>query len=241
MNSKKIDLEIPVFSVQDALQATTYGADRLELCTSYLEGGLTPGPGLFRFIKKRESIPVFVMIRPRAGDFFYSPEDIEVMKMEVEQFTQLGADGFVFGILNEDRTVHKKACKTLVDLAGDKPCTFHRAFDETTDPFIALDVIKECGFARILTSGHHSTVSKGLSVLKKLMIKADREITIMPGGGLKPQHVKQLNGDGLLKEIHASCRRKNRSTKKENNSVSFIDRELIEQFKQEIVYEIRKS
>lgn len=240
MSSQKILLEIPVFSVSDAINAVTFGADRLELCTSYLEGGLTPGPGLFRFIKEKESVPVFVMIRPRAGDFFYSSEDIDVMKMEIDLFTQLGADGFVFGILNEDRSVHKEACKTLVNVAGGKPCTFHRAFDETDDPFAALDGIKECGFARILTSGHHPTVSEGLHMLTKLLLQAGSEITIMPGGGLQPQHIKQLNRDGLLREIHASCRQKNRSTEKVKDSVSSINKQLIDQFKKE-TDDIRKG
>lgn len=199
-------LEIPVFSVDDALVAVQYGAGRLELCTSYLEGGLTPGPGLLNYVKQKVSVPVFVMIRPRAGNFFYSADDIRVMKEEIRIFSDLGADGFVFGVLNRYRTVDMEACKELVSLAGNLPCTFHRAFDEVADPEKALQDIVECGFVRILTSGHPENVDSGRARLKLLLKRAENQITIIPGGGLRPGHLKELYSNGLLKEVHASCR-----------------------------------
>ena len=227
-------LEIPVFSVDDALAAAQYGAGRLELCSSYLEGGLTPGPGLLSYLKKSVSVPIFVMIRPKAGDFFYSPDDISVMKEEIRLFSDLGADGFVFGVLNRDKTVDLKTCTKLVQQAGGLPCTFHRAFDVVPDFDEALQQVIDCGFSRILTSGHPENVDSGLQSLLRLLKRADDQIIIMPGGGLRPVHLTELNQHRLLKEIHASCR----STVSSEHSTEFappitsspIDPQLVEQF-----------
>ena len=199
-------LEVPVFTPEAALVADKAGADRLELCSSYAEGGETPGAGLFSMIKKSVSIPVFVMIRPRGGDFVYNPFELEVMQEEIKVLSSLGADGFVFGILNEDGTVHEDACRNLVEIAGNKPSTFHRAFDQTRDPHQAMEVIIRCGFKRILTSGTKQSVGEGIDILKGLMDRASDRIIIMPGGGMKPDYLNVLNRDGLLREIHASCK-----------------------------------
>lgn len=199
-------LEVPVFTPEAALVADKAGADRLELCSSYAEGGETPGSGLLSRIKKSVSIPVFVMIRPRGGDFVYSPFELEVMQEEVRVLSSLGADGFVFGVLNEDGTVHEDACKTLVETTGGKPATFHRAFDQTRDPHQAMEVLIRCGFKRILTSGTKQSVGEGIDILKGLMDRASDRIIVMPGGGMKPDYINALNRDGLLKEIHASCK-----------------------------------
>ncbi len=126
-------LESPVFNIDAALKANQFGVDRLELCSSYPEGGLTPGAGLFAFLKSKIEIPIFVMIRPRGGNFVYSDSEVEAMKEEIRIFSTLVADGFVFGILNSDGSVQKKSCKELVHTAGNKPCTFRRAFDASSD------------------------------------------------------------------------------------------------------------
>lgn len=227
-------LEIPVFSVADALAAAHYGAGRLELCSSYLEGGLTPGPGLLKYLKQKLRIPIFVMIRPKAGNFFYSADDIRVMKEEIRAFHDLGADGFVFGLLNRDKTVHTEACKQLVSLAGNLPCTFHRAFDEVPDFDEALQQVADCGFSRILTSGHPENAERGLPMLNALLNKAGDQIFIMPGGGLRPKHLQELYNNGLLKEIHASCRIKEPSAIVSESSFSPIDRQLVNRFKKVI-------
>lgn len=215
MSRNKILLEIPVFSPGAALEAAVLGADRLELCSSYIEGGLTPGPGLFLYLKKKIEIPIFVMIRPREGDFAYSDAEIEVMQEEIDNFLELGADGFVFGVLNSDGTVHKKACKILVDRAKEKPCTFHRAFDVSSDLMKSLEDVIDCGFKRILTSGGKNSVGEGLPVIQKLLTEAKDQIIIMPGGGMKPEFVDPLRKIGYLKEIHASCKKIKKSKKSE--------------------------
>ena len=204
--SEKIILESPVFDVDSALKAAEYGVDRLELCSSFSDGGLTPGPGLLSYLKSQIDIPVFVMIRPRGGGFVSSNQEIEVMKEEIKIFSSLEADGFVFGVLQEDGSVNKNACKDLIEKAGDKPCTFHRAFDVSSDLNRSMEDIIDCGFRRILTSGGRKNVFSGLIKIKELMIQAEDRISIMPGGGMRPEFIAPLRETGFLKDVHASCK-----------------------------------
>lgn len=207
MSSKKILLEIPVFSPEAALKAAEYGADRLELCSSFSEGGLIPGAGFLAYLKQKIEIPVNVMIRPREGNFVYSKDEIDVMAEEICIFSSIGADGFVFGVLNEDGRVNKDACLRLVETAEGKPCTFHRAFDASSNLKKSLLDIIECGFHRILTSGGKASVGEALPILKKLLKEGGDEIIIMPGGGMAPEFIDPLKETGYLKEVHASCKK----------------------------------
>lgn len=242
--AESILLESPVFNIEAAIMAHHYGVDRLELCSAYSEGGLTPGPGLFSHLKSNIEIPIFVMIRPREGNFIYSADELDVMKEEIRIFSSLGADGFVFGVLNEDGSVQKKACKELVDLAGDKPCTFHRAFDVSYDLMKSLEDVIDCGFKRILTSGGKSSVGVGLQVIQILLREAKDEIIIMPGGGMNPVLVQPLKETGYLKEVHASCKKidarekfyQNKAIQFSGDSLSFdehlsVDQKKIQNFK----------
>jgi len=234
MSDQSISLEIPVFSADDAATAARYGADRLELCASYSEGGLTPGTGLLKVVKQYVDIPVFVMLRPVGGHFYYSELDLEVMAEELKVLKSFGADGFVFGILKSDRTVNIEACEKLINLAGELPCTFHRAFDEVSEPFKALQEIKELGFKRILTSGQQPGVGQGIELLNDLLNLAGDDIIIMPGGGMKPEFINPLNQSGRLKEIHASCRKKGETDNESVQKRSMIDETLVTQFKKEL-------
>ncbi len=200
-------LETPVFTVEAALKVAEYGADRLELCSSFYEGGETPGAGLFSYLKDKIGTPIFVMIRPRGGDFVYTSNEVAVMKREIIHFSDLGADGFVFGILKADGSVNMEACTSLIQAAEGKPCTFHRAFDVCSNQETALEDIMECGFSRILTSGGKNTVTEGLQQIIRLLEIAKNRIIIMPGGGMKPGHIAPLRETGYLKEIHASCKK----------------------------------
>lgn len=233
-NNDVMILEIPVFSADDAIVAAQHGASRLELCASYLEGGLTPGGGLLRYLKDKITIPVYVMIRPKAGYFFYSGHDIGVMKEEIRLLRDLGADGFVFGVLNRDRTVDTSACKDLIRAAGNLPCTFHRAFDQVPDVDEALKQLTDCGFARILTSGHPDNVNRGLQTLIRLIEKAGDEMVIMPGGGLRPEHLRDLWNPGILQEIHASCRSEHAERTDRADDFTSLDPRLIRRFRREI-------
>jgi len=202
----RIKLEAPVFNVEAALEAAEYGVDRLELCANFPEGGETPSAGMLQFLKSEIEIPVFVMIRPRGGDFVYGQKELMVMKRDIELLGGLGADGFVFGALDAKGHVNREACEALIRTASGKPCTFHRAFDASVDYFKSLEEIISLGFDRILSSGGRNTVTEGLPTLKKLLEQAANRIIIMPGGGTKPEHVKELKLTGFLQEVHASCK-----------------------------------
>jgi copper homeostasis protein len=129
-----------------------------------------------------------------------------VMKRDIEMLGEQGADGFVFGILDYQGRVNTEACKSLIRSAAEKPCTFHRAFDASRDLHDSLEKIIGCGFDRILSSGGKNTTTEGLDNLLELMGVAKERISIMPGGGTKPEHVSRLKTSGYLKEIHASCK-----------------------------------
>jgi copper homeostasis protein len=146
------------------------------------------------------------MIRPRGGDFVFSQKELIVMKQDIRLLGELGADGFVFGILDEKGKVNQAACELLIQAAGDKPCTFHRAFDASSDLDDSLEKIIHLGFRRILTSGGKNSLTEGLTVVQELLQKAGDRIIIMPGGGSKAEHVPILKQTGLLKEIHSSCK-----------------------------------
>lgn len=239
----KIILESPVFNVEAAMDAAQFGVDRLELCANFPEGGETPSAGMLKFLKTEIDIPVFVMIRPRGGDFAYSQKELMVMKRDIELLGEQGADGFVFGVLDNQGYVDSDSCKTLLRAASGKPCTFHRAFDASADFFDSLEKIISCGFDRILTSGGKNSVTEGMDTLKELLVKAQDRISIMPGGGTKPEHVLELRKTGFLQEIHASCKTRIPSSNQfVNPDLSFsddpksfthhlrIDKEVVEQF-----------
>ena len=202
----KLVLEAPVFTVEAALKAAEFGVHRLELCSDFGEGGETPSAGNLAFLKGKITIPIYVMIRPRGGDFVYTSDELEVMRHDMKILKSLGADGFVFGVLDQEGQVDKMACKKLISEAKGLPCTFHRAFDICKDKEKALEDIIECGFKRILTSGGENTVGLGMGTILDYLKLAGERIIIMPGGGLKPMHISQLKSTGQLKEIHASCK-----------------------------------
>lgn len=199
-------LEAPVYTLEAALLAAEYGVDRLELCADFGEGGTTPSAGMLSYIKSAVDIPVFVMIRPRGGDFVYSSEELEVMKKDIVTFSSLGADGFVFGVLDAEGDVDRAACAKLLEAAEGFPCTFHRAIDASADLERSLEDIIACGFDRILTSGGMATVSDGLENIKKMMLAAQERIIVIPGGGTLPSHLDELSSTGYLREVHSSCK-----------------------------------
>lgn len=202
----KIIFEAPVFNLGAALEAAQFGINRIELCANFPEGGETPSAGMVKLLKEEIDIPVFVMIRPRGGGFVYSQKELMVMKRDIELLLELGADGFVFGALDNWGRVNTDACEMLIRAASGRPCTFHRAFDASVDLFDSLESIISTGFARILTSGGKNTATEGLETLRELIGKAQDRISIMPGGGTKPEHVSFLKETGYLRDIHASCK-----------------------------------
>ncbi len=192
MNKNK-KLEIACFNLESALIAQENGADRVELCAEINVGGITPNFQIIKQAKENLSIAIYVMIRPRGGNFVYSKEEFQQMKSEIEAIKKLEVNGFVFGILNEDNSVNIEQNAELVNLAKPIPCTFHRAFDEVKNYKTALEEVISCGFSTILTSGTFPNVMEGKEVLKELVHQANNRITIMPGGGLRSTNIAELD------------------------------------------------
>ena len=186
-------LEIACFNLESALTAQKAGADRVELCADLLVGGTTPAIEIIQQACENLTIDLYVMIRPRGGNFVYSEAEFEQMKSEIETIKKLGINGFVFGILKDDNTINIEQNKALVELAKPLPCTFHRAFDEVLDYEQALEDVISCGFSTILTSGTFPNVMEGKEVLKQLVIQANNRIEIMPGGGLRSTNISELD------------------------------------------------
>jgi copper homeostasis protein len=186
-------IEIACFNLESVLIAQNSGADRVELCADMSVGGTTPLIEIIQQARKNLTIDLYVMIRPRGGDFVYSEPELEQMKSEFETIKKLGVNGFVFGILNEDRTINIEKNKVLVELAKPFPCTFHRAFDAVSIYEQALEDVITCGFSTLLTSGTFPNAIEGKEVLKQLIIQANNRIEIMPGGGLRSINISELD------------------------------------------------
>jgi copper homeostasis protein len=195
-------LEACVNSAISAIEAQRGSADRVELCDNLHDGGTTPSAGSILFARKNLHIGLFVMIRPRGGDFLYSEDEFEIMKEDIRMARELGADGVVFGILLPDGTVDKERMKALVDLARPMGITCHRAFDMTSDPFKAMEDLISLGIDRILTSGLQPTAPEGAGLIKELIMRANGRIIIMPGSGVKEHNIAELiRGTGAT-EVH---------------------------------------
>lgn len=185
--------EIACFNLESAILAQKAGADRVELCANLSVGGTTPSVEMIQQAREHLTIDIYVMIRTRGGNFCYSDSEFQQMKSEIETIKKLGVNGFVFGILNEDKTINIEQNKLLVAEAYPFSCTFHRAFDAVSNYEQALEAIISCGFSTILTSGTLSNVMEGKEVLKKLVVQAKNSIEIMPGGGLRSTNISELN------------------------------------------------
>ncbi len=210
-------LEICAGSLQSALNAQSGCAQRIELCDNLEEGGTTPSPGNIRQAIQLLNIPVFILIRPRPGDFIYTDDEMEVMRTDIQYCKAQGAGGVVLGILKSDGAVDKEKMAELILLARPMQVTFHRAFDMARDPFEALEDIISLGCNRLLTSGQAMSAPEGAMLLADLVRKAGDRIMIMPGGGINEQNVTGLIQKTGVKEIHASLRSQMASRMKYRN------------------------
>lgn len=198
-------LEIACFNLQSAIIAQENGANRVELCDGITVGGTTPDYKMVTQAREELSIDLNVMIRPRGGNFVYTKEEFEQMKSEILAFKKLNINGFVFGILNENNTINIEQNKVLVQLAHPFPCTFHRAFDEVSNVFQALEEVIDCGFKTILTSGQAPNVMEGCNCLMELVSKANNRIIIMPGGGLRSSNISIIQEKTKAYFYHSSA------------------------------------
>ncbi|MGE4513227.1 MAG: copper homeostasis protein CutC [Chryseobacterium sp.] len=199
------NIEIACFNPESAIIAFENGADRIELCDGLSEGGTTPNFDTVKQLREKINIPIFVMIRPRGGDFTYSEVEFEKMKSDLIQLKSLNVDGFVFGILHENEEVNVEQNKELVELAKPYPCTFHRAFDRARDLEVSLGKVIECGFKTILTSGQKPNVSEGKENLKKLVELSDGRIEILVGGGLRSANIQEIRDFTKASYFHSSA------------------------------------
>ncbi len=195
-------IEVCVDSVASAMAAERGGAQRVELCSDLLEGGVTPSVGLMEAVRSRISIGLHPIIRPRAGDLYYTDEDFDVMCRDVEIAKASGADGIVFGILDPTGKVDPQRTRRLVELARPLPITFHRAFDMSADLFQSLEDVCSAGARRLLTSGGEQTCSQGIDTIAQLVKLAGNRITIMAGGGIGLDNAAHIIERTAVKEIH---------------------------------------
>ena len=202
---KTDQLEIACFNLQSALIAEANGADRIEFCDRMDEGGTTPDFEITKTAKEKLSIPLYVMIRPRGGNFVYDEAEFNQMKSDILRFKKLKVNGFVFGVLTKDATIDKEKNAALVTLAHPIPCTFHRAFDVVSAVFQSLEAVIDCGFKTILTSGQEKNVVEGIDTLVQLVEKANHRIIIMPGGGLRSSNIRSLKEKTKAVCYHSSA------------------------------------
>lgn len=197
-------LEICVDDVAGLEAAIVGGADRIELCSALGSGGLTPSRG-FMAIAANAPIPVHALIRPRAGHFTYSKDEIAVMEADILAAREAGLAGVVIGATTMDAALDIDAIRRLIRVAEGLDLTLHRAIDVVADMEAALDLAIELGFSRVLTSGGARHAEEGLAVIKRLARHGAGRISIMPGGGVRPENAGLFLAVPEIRELHASC------------------------------------
>lgn len=198
-------LEIACFEITSAETACQSMADRIEFCADFELGGTTPDFYEFMHLKRNFKTPVYVMIRPKSGPFFYSEAEFVEMKTSIITFREGGADGFVFGILTADNEIDEARNKELIELAGETPCTFHRAFDRTLDLDRSIQTLIKIGFKTVLTSGGKKSAMEGKEVLKSLVENYSDKIEILIGGGVRSKNIEELKNFTGGKSFHSSA------------------------------------
>jgi copper homeostasis protein len=196
-------VEAAVESLEGALAAERAGSDRIELCVNLDVGGTTPGAELIAAVTRKARVPVFVLIRPRAGSFVYTRREVDKMVRDVELVGTIGAAGIVTGAISAEGAVDFEQTRTLVEAAAGLPVTFHRAFDSTANLPAALERVIEAGATRVLTSGGAPAALEGADALASLVNKAGERISIVAGGSVRDHNVRELITRTGVREVHA--------------------------------------
>ena len=194
-------IEVCAESYEYALKAEKAGADRIELCKDLHLDGLTPDYESVKRTIDKLNIPVFILIRPRMGDYVYSNKEFELMKSDIVKFKEMGCKGIVSGVLNDDNTIDNERTKELVKLSKPLEFTFHRAFDKVKNPIKEIENLIKIGINRVLTSGQKEKAIHGLVLLEQLNNISNNRIIIMPGSGISKNNLKNFE---LFDEVHGS-------------------------------------
>jgi copper homeostasis protein len=195
-------VEACVDAIDAALEAERGGAGRIELCGELLQGGVTPSAGLVAAVWDRIDIPLFVLIRPRAGDFLYTDDELDVMRRDIEQMKALGVDGVAVGALTASGDVDEATMRLLIELARPMAVTFHRAFDFVRDQDSALGSLLALGVDRVLTSGGAATALDGTSAIGRMVQRVGERMIVMAGGSVTAANVAEVVAGSGVKEVH---------------------------------------
>ena len=195
-------VEACVDAIDAALEAERGGAARIELCGELLQGGVTPSAGLIAAVWDRIDIPLFVLVRPRAGDFLYTDDELDVMRRDIEQMKALGVDGVAFGALTADGDVDVERMRSLIALARPMSVTFHRAFDFVRDQDTALEALLQLGVNRVLTSGGAPTAADGVAQIAELARRVGDRMIVMAGGSITASNVGEIVAATGVREVH---------------------------------------
>jgi copper homeostasis protein len=199
-------LEICIDDVAGLDAAVAGGADRIELCSALGSGGLTPSRG-FMSVAANAPIPVHALIRPRAGGFIYSDAEVALMETDILAAREAGLAGVVIGATTAAGVLDADVIRRLIDAAQGLDLTLHRAIDVVEDMDATLDLAIELGFSRVLTSGGARHAEEGIDVIDRLAKRGSGRISIMPGGGVRPENAGRFLAIAGVRELHASCSR----------------------------------
>jgi len=214
-------VEVCANSYESAINAEVGGANRIELCKDLHLDGITPDDEVVIKTLNKLKIPVFILIRPRSGDFIYNDEEFKLMKSDIIKFKKLGCNGIVSGVLKKDNTIDLERTKELIELSRPLEFTFHRAFDKIIDPIKGLEELIEIGADRILTSGQEDSAIKGIKLIEKIIEIATDRIAIMPGSGVKSDNIKEFIAIGA-NEIHGSFSKNQKTQIKVLEKISYV-------------------
>lgn len=205
--AERVLIEVCVDSPSSAMAAERGGAARVELCGSLVEGGITPSAGMIEAVRKKISIGLQVIIRPRPGDFCYESDEVEIMRRDISVAKEAGADGVVFGMLDREGKVDVSSTRELIELARPMNVTFHRAFDMSADLLLALEDVQKAGANRVLTSGGENECAHGAETIALLVKAARGRVAIMAGGGIRHDNVADIIQSTGVGEIHVGLSR----------------------------------
>lgn len=192
-------------SLEEVAEALEGGASRIELCENLEVGGVTPSESLLKSVMQFSTVPVNVLVRPREGNFVFSPEEEDAMLKDIEMCKRLNVNGVVIGALTPEGNVDMPMMKRLVKAARPLQITFHRAFDCCSNPHAALNDIIALGCDRLLTSGLEPSAHTGRALIATLVSQAGDRLIIMPGGGVRPSNIDEIERDTNASEFHGSA------------------------------------